>query len=310
MNIQEKVLLKNYSTFQIGGPAKYFIEVEELKDLKDAIEWSRKKKEKFMILGGGSNILFHDNGFDGLVVRLKNSEIKLIDKKRIFCQAGAMLGGLVSFAAKSHLTGMEWAAGIPGTVGGAIRGNAGAFGTEMKDVTEEVIYLNLDTLKKESCNKQECKFDYRQSVFKEFDHKIIWEATFTLDSGSKKESEKQAVEIIKKRQDKQPCLSGSGSAGSMFKNPVVREELIKLFEKESGVECRGKKVPAGWLIDMCGLRGKEVGGARVSNKQANFILNANNATANDVVILLSLVKQKVRNNFNIQLEEEVQLVGF
>ncbi|MCK5081043.1 MAG: FAD-binding protein, partial [Candidatus Moranbacteria bacterium] len=173
MKIQEKVLLKDYSTFKIGGPAKYFTEVKDLKELKDSIKWARKEKEKFMILGGGSNILFHDEGFNGLVIKLVNDKIKLVDETTVSCEAGVMLGGLVSFSIENNLAGLEWAAGIPGTVGGAIRGNAGAFGSEMKNVVEEVAYFNLESLKEEKCSSEKCQFDYRQSVFKEFDHKII-----------------------------------------------------------------------------------------------------------------------------------------
>ncbi len=203
MKIQEKVLLKDYSTFKIGGPAKYFTEVKDLKELKDSIKWARKEKEKFMILGGGSNILFHDEGFNGLVIKLVNDKIKLVDETTVSCEAGVMLGGLVSFSIENNLAGLEWAAGIPGTVGGAIRGNAGAFGSEMKNVVEEVAYFNLESLKEEKCSSEKCQFDYRQSVFKEFDHKIIWKALFKLESAKKAGVQKQAKKIIEQRKNKQ-----------------------------------------------------------------------------------------------------------
>lgn len=310
MKIEKEILLKNYSTFKIGGPAKYFVEVETLKDLKEALEWAGENKEKFMILGGGSNILFSDKGFDGLVIRLRNKKIELLKNGKIACQAGVALSGLINFATENSLTGLEWAAGIPGTVGGAIRGNAGAFGSEMKDTASEIIYFNLENLKKEQCNNQECQFDYRQSVFKEFDNKIIWQIVFELKTGEKKEIEKKVKEIIEKRQEKQPCLAEAGSAGSIFKNPVVDEGTIKLFEKEKGVRCHGKQVPAGWLIDMCEMRGFQLGDIQVSDKQANFIINKGEGQAETVIILISMLKQKVRNTFGIQLEEEVEIVGY
>jgi UDP-N-acetylmuramate dehydrogenase len=310
MEIKEGVLLKDYSTFKIGGPAKYFVKIENLNDLNESILWAREKGEKFMILGGGSNVLFSDKGFNGLVVRLNNKKIELKDKANIYCQAGVALSQLVNFATENGLTGLEWAAGIPGTVGGAIRGNAGAFGFEMKDVVVKTKYFNLKNLKKEECDKDACRFDYRQSVFKEFDSKIIWEAVFGLKKGEKEEIKKEVTEILNKRREKQPCLSGAGSAGSIFKNPIVDEEIIKLFEKEKGVKCRGDQVPAGWLIDMCDMKGYQLGDIQVSDKQANFILNKGNGNAETVIILISMLKQKVRNTFGIQLKEEVEIVDY
>jgi len=311
MKIQEKILLKDYSTFKIGGPAKYFVEAETLKDLKEASRWADEKKEKFMILGGGSNILFHDEGFNGLVIRLTNKKIKIENEDEVYCQAGLSLAELLTFSVKYKLTGLEWAAGIPGTVGGSIRGNAGAFGFEMKDVIKEVIYINLKTLEKEKCSNKECKFDYRQSVFKEFDHKIIWEIKFKLSLiKNDKDIKNKIAEIINQRKERHPCLASTGSAGSIFKNPTVGDEIIKIFEKEKGVKCKSSQVPAGWLIDMCELKGMRMGGSKVSEKQANFIVNDQNGSANDVITLISLIKQKVRNSFGVQLEEEVEIVSY
>lgn len=310
MKIEKNVLLKKYSTFRIGGSAKYFVKITELKELKEAIEWAKENEEKFMILGGGSNVLFEDKGFNGLVICLRNNKIKLLENKKISCQAGMTLSGLVNFATENSLTGLEWAAGIPGTVGGAIRGNAGAFGSEIKDVVDKIVYFDLKNLKKEWCNKQECQFDYRKSVFKEFDNKVIWEVVFELKAGEKEEIKRRAKDIIGKRQEKQPCLSEGGSAGSIFKNPVVGKDVVELFEKEKGVQCHGNKVPAGWLIDMCEMRGFELGDVQVSEKQANFIVNKGEGRAETVIILISMLKQKVRNTFGVQLEEEVEIVDY
>ncbi len=310
MKIQEKVLLKDFSTFKIGGPAKYFVEIKALEELKEAIEWAKEKEAKFMILGGGSNLLFHDKGFDGLVIRLINNQIELKDKTTIVCEAGVMLSELVLFSAKNDLTGLEWAVGIPGTVGGAIRGNAGAFGLEIKNATQEVVYFDLENLQEEHCNKEACEFDYRKSVFKEFDHKIIWKAFFELEIAESEEIQKTMKEIIQKRQEKNTCLTKNGSVGSIFKNPIVGEAIIETFEQETGIKCRDKKVPAAWLIDMCNLKGYRVNGAQVSEKQANFILNVDDTTAENIIVLISVIKQKVRNTFGVQLEEEVEIVGY
>jgi UDP-N-acetylmuramate dehydrogenase len=312
MKIQEKILLKDYSTFKIGGPAKHFVEIKKIEDLKKAIQWAKEKRKKFMILGGGSNLLFSDQGFNGLVIKLKNKKLELKKETDIICQSGVALSQLVNFSVEEGLTGLEWAAGIPGTVGGAVRGNAGAFGFEMKDAVEEVVYFNLEKLEQEKCDKNQCKFDYRESVFKEFDHKIIWEIIFNLEKGDKKKIKEKVEEIIEQRNEKHPCLMSNGSAGSIFKNPVVSQDIINNFEKEKGIKCKGeaKQVPAGWLIDMCDLKGMRIGGVKVSEKQANFIVNDQNGTANDVVILISLIKQKVRNTFGVQLEEEIEIVSY
>lgn len=311
MKIEEKILLKDYSTFKIGGPAKYFVEVEKIEDLKKSIQWTKDRKEKFMILGGGSNLLFSDQGFSGLVIKLKNKKLKFKKGAEIICQSGVALSQLVNFSVEKSLTGLEWAAGIPGTVGGAVRGNAGAFGSEMKDIIEKVFYLNLNNLKKEKCNKDECKFDYRESVFKEFDHRIIWEIVFELKKGNKEKIQEEVDKIIKQRSEKHPCLTDNGSAGSVFKNPRVNQDIVDSFEKEKGIKCKGfsRQVPASWLIDMCDLKGMRVGGVKVSEKQANFIVNDENGTASDVIILISLIKQKVRNTFGVQLEEEIEIIN-
>ena len=263
-----------------------------------------------MILGGGSNILFSDEGFDGLVIRLVNREIDLSGEEEITCQAGIMLCELVAFATEHSLAGMEWAAGIPGTVGGAVRGNAGAYGQEMKDAVVRVKYFDLEKLEEQICDSTGCRFDYRESVFKEFDHKIIWEVILQLKKGEKKAIESLVQEIIQKRKQAHPRLAEFGSAGCIFKNPVVDERLVKEFEAETGAKSENNKIPAGWLIDMCGMKGYRMGAVQVSEKQANFIVNQGDGKAEEVVVLISLIKMKVRNNFGVQLEEEVVLVGF
>ncbi|MFW5885228.1 MAG: UDP-N-acetylmuramate dehydrogenase [Patescibacteria group bacterium] len=312
INIKEEVELKNHSTFKIGGKAKYFVKVQELSELKEALKWALDNKVKYFILGGGSNVLFSDEGFDGLIIKLKSDKIEIDGKNKIVCQAGVALSSLVEFAKENDLSGLEWATGIPGTVGGAIRGNAGAFGSEISDSVIKIQALEIDNKEftLQDFTKSECQFNYRESIFKRNESLIIQEIELSFKNSNKEEIQKLMNELIKKREKSQPSLKNFYSAGSIFKNPKVDKEIIKSFEQETGAKCKDEKVPAGWLIDMCNLKGLQAGDAQVSSKQANFIVNKGNANSQDVVTLISLIKQKVRNNYGIQLQEEVKLVGF
>ncbi len=324
MKIEENIPLKDYSTFRIGGPAKYFCNCEKMEELKEALNWAQEKKQRVFILGGGSNILFSDKGFDGLVVRIMNHELRLMNNHKtlsnlsskkmetegvkIVCGAGVSLAKLVNFARKNGLSGLEWAAGIPGTAGGAVRGNAGAFGEEMADSVEKIKILRteVDNLEITELSKTECRFGYRDSVLKQERDFIIWEIKLELAKGNESEIGKKMQAILTKRKSKQP--SKYPSAGSVFKNPKVSPELAEKFEQDTGLECKNDRVPAGWLIESCGLKGKKIGGAKISEKQANFIINLGEASTEDVIILMSLVKQKVRNQFGVQLQEEIEIV--
>ena len=308
LNIQENIPLAKYTTFRIGGPAKYFVEVSSEEELVETLVYTRKKGLEFFILGGGSNVLVSDAGFPGLVIKNKLCRTK-IEGETMEIDGGVFLAKVVRDSAENNLTGMEWASGIPGTFGGAVRGNAGAYGGEIKDVLESVKVLDTEKMEIKVCAKSECDFHYRHSMFKFSPKLIIISAVLKLQEGDKKEIQKKTQEIISARIKKLP--QGTPSAGSFFINPVVKNEaLIKEFEEDKGVKSKAGKLPAGWLIEKADLKGKKVGGAIVNEMQANYILNTGNATAEDVVILASLIKQKVRVKFGVQLKEEVQFVGF
>jgi UDP-N-acetylmuramate dehydrogenase len=270
-----------------------------------------------------------DEGFDGLVIRILNTKYQILDTK-IECGAGCQLSQIVNFARDNSLAGLEWATGIPGTVGGAIWGNAGAYGNEMKDVVESIKVLEIiekvNTERKKIFNFQfsifnqfknfqfkilknsDCQFIYRDSIFKKDKNLVIISCVLKLQKGDKIEIENRIREVLEKRTEKVPV---GKSPGSFFQNPTVKNpEIVALFEKDTGAKCRDNKIPAGWLIDEVGLRGKKIGGAQVSEKHANFVINLGNATAQDVIMLTSLIKMKVRNEFGVQLKEEVQYVGF
>jgi len=243
------------------------------------------------------------------------------------------LGKIVNESVKAGLTGLEWAAGIPGTVGGAVRGNAGAFGGTMGEVVESVNAFEISNFpaspklqrgeqfpisnkipnpKSQNISifsKKNCKFGYRDSIFKQNPNFIILSVKLKLSKGDKTESGKKIKEILAMRKEKQPMVFPS--AGSFFKNPIVKDKkLIKAFEIDTGQKIKDNKIPAPWLVEEAGLKGKKIGGAMVSKKHANFIVNTGNATAEDVITLAAVIKSRVRNKFGIQLQEEVQMAGF
>lgn len=309
INIQENIPLAPLTTFRIGGPAKFFAEVKNEEELTEALKYAKDNNLGFFVLGGGGNVLVSDAGFNGLVIKMKFNEIKVdINNSEIQSDAGVSLAKIVKESVENSLTGMEWAAGIPGTVGGAIRGNAGAYGGDMESVIVSVKTLNTDSLQLTARNKDDCHFGYRESIFKQNKNLIILSAVFKLQKGNKEESQKKIQETIKQRASKQP--KGS-SAGSFFVNPVVNnEKLIKEFEEASGKKSKAGKIPAPWIIERAGLKGKKIGGAMVSDIHANYIVNTGDATAEDVIMLASFIKQQVRDKFGVELREEVQYIGF
>lgn len=310
LNIQKNIPLALYTTFKIGGAAKFFCEAKNEEEILEALKLAQEKNLPVFVLGGGSNVLVSDKGFDGIVIKIQNTKYKIIDTI-VDCDAGCSLSKIVSESVKSGLTGLEWAAGIPGTVGGAVRGNAGArtLGGEMADAIESVKVLDVDDLQLKNYDSGMCGYEYRNSVFKQNPNLIILSANLKLKKGDKEKSQKIVKEILAKRKEKQPMEFPS--PGSFFKNPIVEDKnLIKQFETDTGQKIRDGKIPAPWLIEEAGLKGKKIGGAMVSEKHANFIVNTGNATAENVIMLAAIIKTKVRNKFGIQLQEEVQMVGF
>jgi len=309
LTIKENIPLSDFTTLRLGGPARFFAEIENKNDLEKALQFAKGEKMNWFILSGGSNLLVSDQGFDGLVIKINNRETAVRGTK-IIVGAGLLLSEVVLLAKENNLSGLEWAAGIPGTVGGAIFGNAGAYCGSISDSVENVEVLDFSKEKFfwRNCSLNDCQFAYRASVFKQKKKWIIFSAVFSLTSGRIEEINGKMKKIIQERFKKLPQKL---SAGSFFKNPTVENpEILAEFEKDQGMKIRDGKIPAGWLIDQLDLRGKKIGGAMVSNEHANFIINTGGAKAEEVIILASLIKQKVRNHFGVQLEEEVQFLGF
>ena len=297
--IQRNVLLKNYTTFRIGGPAKYFFVAKNKKDLIKAISVAKKLKLPFFILGGGSNLLVSDKGFNGILIKIRNTKYEIPacpagrQNTKIMAEAGVMLGELVNVSAKAGLSGLEWAVGIPGTIGGAIRGNAGAFNKSMKDVVKSVEALEVknEKCKVKNFKNRDCKFSYRDSIFKDKKNLIILSAVLQLKKGKKSEIEKKVKENLNYRKERQPL--NFPSAGSVFKNPCLTGRQALGFS-------------AGELIEECGLKGKKVGNVKISEKHSNFIVNLGNGKAKDVMRLIKIIKNKVKKKFGVVLEEEIQ----
>lgn len=277
--------LAQYSTYQIGGPADYFLDAKTTEEAVEGINWAQDNDLKIFIFGGGSNVLFDNKGFRGLVIRMCSGNY-IVDGEKIIVDAGMRISDLVNIAKESGLTGLESWNGLPGTVGGAVYGNAGCFGVETRDILEEaIVFVPGEGAKK--VNQEFFEYEYRNSKLKKGGiHAYVLQATFKLSKGDPEEIKKNMMEIARSRIQKQPA---GASTGSFFKNPDEH--------------------PAGWLIDQCGLKGKQIGGAQISEAHANFFLNKGNATTKDILDLAKVAKDAVKEKFGIELHEEVVYVA-
>ncbi len=275
--------LSRHTTFKIGGVADTYVKVGSLSKLSAIVKECRESDIDFMILGNGSNVLASDDGYRGVIIRLDGDfrKIALVDENTIYCGAGATLAALCKFALNCGLSGMEFAWGIPGTVGGAVFMNAGAYDGEMKNVVYSVSHLTEDggTGRTE---KQDLRFGYRTSVYRS-NKAIITGVTLKLKPGSQDDIRAKMDDFLGRRSSKQPLEYPS--AGSVFKRP--------------------EGAYAGALIEQCGLKGHSHGGAQVSEKHAGFIINKSNANANDVKNLIREVQTKVFDETGYNLECEL-----
>ena len=280
--------LAKHTTFGIGGPADCMVFPETREELSKLLKYAYQKKISAIFIGSGSNILVWDKGFDGIVISLKKSFKNLTIKRnsQIIVEAGVMLGTMVKQAMAAEIGGLESLIGVPGTVGGALIMNAGAFGSEISKYFEEAKTMTIEGDTK-SYKKGEIEFSYRHSTFPK--NEILLEATFQCKRGKPADILKDRKVASGGRKSNQPLKFRS--AGSIFKNP-------------------SDSLAAGYLIDKTGLKGTERGGAAISEKHANFIVNMGDATAADVLYLIKLAKKYVAKKFHINLELEVKLIGF
>lgn len=279
--------LKSHCTFHIGGPADMFYKAKNTEEIPKLIKIAKAHSLPYFIFGGGSNILFDDKGFRGLVIKIETQNIE-INNNEITADAGVLISELIKESIKNEFSGLEKWIGLPGTVGGAIRGNAGCNGLETKDILISATILDPKTNKIKKISKSHFKFSYRNSYIKNTDE-IILNATFKLKK--RPISEKKILEITKFIQQERFLKQPLGlSCGSFFKNPSPAN-------------------PAGLLIEKAGLKGKTIGKAQVSEKHANFLINLGGATAEDIKKLIKLIKREIKKKFNINLEEEVQVLS-
>lgn len=285
--------LAKHSSFGIGGRAELFLEAATEKQLISALRKAVVSRTPFFVFGKGTNVLFSDDTIDGLII--KNSSAGVLKKHglRITVSSGVALKILVDFSAKNGLSGLEFAAGIPGTVGGAVAGNAGAYGRSIGDVLESALIITKKNGKIKKAKRTYFRFKYRRSAIK-YTGDVILRATFLLSRGENKIVMRKIKGIIAERQKKHPP-SGTKCAGSYFRNVKVNG--------------KSKRMSAGELLDKAGAKGLTSGGASVSSRHANFIINRNNAKASDVLKLAGILKQKVFRKFGVKLKEEVVFVG-
>jgi len=285
--VKKNILLKNYTTLRIGGRAKYFFIAKNREDLIKAILAAQKFKIPFFVLGSGSNVLISDKGFNGLVIKneARNFEIK---GEKIVAESGAILDKVIESAIRAGLAGLEKGSGIPGTIGGAVYGNAGSKKNEWSiSKAIESVELLFSNGKIKKVGKKWLNFSYRESRLKKMKKApVILTVFLKLRKGNSQKLKKIRKEILKERIKRIPP---GFSAGSVFKN------------------C--KNIPAGKLIEKCGLKGKKVGGVKVSEKHANFIINFKNGKASDVKKLIKLIKKEARKKFGISLKEEIEFIN-
>jgi len=278
--------LKKHTTYGIGGPADLMIFPKSKQDLIKVIEIINENKIQLTILGSGSNVLVSDNGIRGAVISLKNSLKKIeVDDNILYAECGTMLGKIVKHAVKNNLIGLENLNGVPGTLGGALIMNAGAWGGE---ISENLIHVEVINSKSEiqKIQKKDLNFSYRQSSFNKDD--ILLSAKFNLKKADKDIIKENFIEAQSGRKKSQPL--NKRSAGSLFKNP--------------------KNNSAGKLLDEAGLKGFSIGDAKISEKHANFFINDGDATSKDMLMLIKKAHKEVKDKFNVNLSLEVKLMGF
>ena len=282
-NIKYNEPMKKHTSFKIGGPAECFIKAQKIEEIQEILKLVKENNIPLKIIGNGSNLLVKDEGVKGIVLKIDIKKIE-IQGNNVTVGSGVKLGELAQKLLREELAGFEFASGIPGTIGGAIRMNAGAHGSELKDIVKTVTYMDKNG-EMHKIKNEDAKFEYRNSRFSKEDN-IILETELELEKGNKEEIQAKMTEYANFRKEKQPIEYPS--AGSTFK--------------------RGADFITAKLIDECGLKGYQIGGAQISEKHAGFIINKENATAEDVIKLIEYTKEQVYNKFGKKIELEVEII--
>lgn len=308
---QENEPMDKHTSFRVGGAARLYVVAPDADALILAVQAAIALDIPWYVFGGGSNLLVSDDGYEGVMIQMANRAIR-IDGETVTADAGAITSLVARQSVEAGLTGFEWAVGVPGTIGGALFGDAGCYGGEMRDVVVSVDAFRVRDGERVTLTKEQCGFGYRTSMFKSEPH-LILSCVLRLTKSPDIAASKQKMEdIMAQRKEKQPLASSS--AGCIFKNFEFTDEkeleiLRRQVEVPQSMIDKGQ-IPVGWLIEQAGMKGKVLGDVEVSTKHCNFFINKGRARAQDILALISLVKMKVRDDLGIELHEEAQYVGF
>ncbi len=283
-SLEEDVSLKDYNTYKINSYAKYLIRPYNIEDLIKLLKYLKENNVKYFILGNGSNVILSDNKFDGVIIKLDYLNEVKIKGLEVYVEAGVMINSFSLEMINNNLKGLEWATGIPGTIGGGIVGNAGAYNACIFDYIKEITFLD-EFFYVKTLTKDEIDYGYRYSMFKNSKN-IILSCVLELKEGTKEGSMELVKDRLKRRMESQPLEYPS--AGSVFRNP--------------------EDIPAGKIIEDLGFKGKNIGGAYVSEKHANFIINKKNATSSDIIKLIDEISGAVKKEYGIDLHLEQEII--
>lgn len=304
--------LASHTVFKIGGPSRRFVEAQTSEDFVAALAAAAAAGEPWCILGAGSNVLVADHGFPGTVIHPVGGAVA-ISGDTVVADAAVPMARVVRESLAAGLRGFEWAIGVPGTIGGSVVGNAGCFGGEMQGVLRAVRMFDAARGATRVFSPPELGFGYRESVFKRHPEWVVLSATIRLSPGDRRQGQALVREHTRERLGRQDI--GSQSAGCIFKN-VAWDRLgstrQRLLERFPGLPPSGTVpgIPAGFLVDQVGLKGYRIGSAKISERHGNFVVNMGGATAEEVVMLIALAKERVRSTFGVLLEEEIRYLGF
>jgi UDP-N-acetylmuramate dehydrogenase len=297
--------LAEHTRFAIGGPADIYVETGSVEAFIQALGVARESGSEYMVIGGGTNLVVSDSGYRGIMLRLVARRIMRADD-RVYCEAGAVLQDLVDFAIEQGLRGIETLAGIPGSVGAAVYGNAGAYGHSISERVLQVRFFDGEWVR--FFDREACEFHYRESVFKRRKEWVIFSTELRLERAQTAKLRKVADDILKVRNEKFPVTMKC--AGSIFKNLVYAELPPAVAARVPENVVREGKVPAAYFLEQAGAKGVTRGEIHVAAYHANLIYNGGHGTAADLRGLIQELKEKVRHQFGLELEEEVQYVGF
>lgn len=283
--ILKDVDLTNFNTYKIKSSSAYLALPETKEEIINLVKYLKNNNIKYFLLGNGSNVILPDEKFDGVVICLKNYNKFKIEGKKVIANAGVMMPKLSNEVLNNSLKGLEWASGIPGTIGASVLGNAGAYLHEIMEYVDKITILD-ENLNIKKLNKDDITYDYRSTSLKN-KNIIILDVELSLEEGNIIESKNLIKDRLERRLSSQPL--DVPSAGSVFRNP-------------------SKELPAGKIIEELGLKGKRIGGAQISEKHANFIVNKNNASSKDIKDLIKVIKEEVKDKYNIKLICEQEIV--